>query len=261
MKTAFIPKLTISVFAMLALLIPAAGQIYAQGMGNQTKPTMGGGQSGPPQGQDTQQQPMQKPTGQGEEAIAANKVKDAKDGNSAVAAALEYAKAYPNGKARIFVVDSAADKIGSIADPAQRAMACEKLLPAFQGPNETDGLFMMLIEKKQYDDAFRLAAPRVQKVQGEVVILTQLALVGGNQIKAKNNKYQDVSFDYSKKAAEMIESGTKPAAMADTDWQIYKTKALPELYQTIGMISLTKNEDGQAQKMLQKSLSLDSNNA
>jgi len=267
MKTTYFPKLKVSVFGLAALLaVPAMGawQIYAQGMGNQTK-TNSGTNSGSTQGgqtqtTQTQTQGQTTPALQGE-AAAADKVRKATDVNASLAAATEYSKAYPNSAGRTEVSDMVVDKIKAVQDPVQRAALSEKLMAIFTGQNEVDGVFEMLLTQKQDDDAFRLGALRLAKQPNEVRILADLANAARDEIKVNNTKHEAAAVDYGNKAIVIIEAGNRPTAMNDTEWSMYKTKMLPALYQTVGLINYSNKDRAGAQKMFMKAMAIDSNSA
>src|SRR5580765_6059899 len=49
--------------------------------------------------------------------------------------------------------------------------------------------------------------------------------------------------------------------MPDSEWAAYKTKYLPPLYQTVGMIVYGRKDTTAAQKLFQKALAIDSHDA
>ncbi len=232
-----LPKLGISAIAFVMLFVVSAAGAFAQGGQNPTSPT-----------------PQPAVLSQGETA-GVEKVKAAADANAAMAAAADFIKTYPTSAARGEVGDQVAAKIMAITDPAQRAAASDKMLVMFTGVDEVDGLFDGLGEKQQFDEMFRLGAARVDKVPGEVKILTQLALVGSEQLRQKNKKYSAQAETYGLKAIALIEAGSKPAPMTDAAWDEYKKK-LPALYQCIASIQMTSQKLHDAQKSLQKVLAL-----
>jgi len=236
MKTIIsLPKLGISALAFVMLLAVSAASTFAQDAPK----------AAPAQG----------------EAAAIEKVKTATDANAAMAAATEFIKNFPTSTQRGEVGDLVAAKIAGMTDPAQKAAMSEKMMTLFNGVDEADGLFDALDAAKQYDEMFRLGAIRLEKVPGEVKILTSLALTGSNMLRQNNKKYAGQTEQYGIKAIALIESGQKPATMPDAEWAVYKTKYLPPLYQTVGMIAFNKKDTTGAQKMFQKSLAIDSRDA
>jgi len=195
------------------------------------------------------------------ETAAIEKVKNAADANAAMAAATEYIKAFPTSTQRGLVGDIVAGKIVAMTDATQKATMSEKMMALFNGVDEADGLFDALDLAKAYDEMFRLGAIRLQAVQGEVKILTSLALTGSNMLRQNNKKYAAQTEQYGLKAIALIESGQKPSVMSDEDWSVYKTKYLPPLYQTVGSIVFGKKDVTGAQKLFQKALAIDSRDA
>src|SRR5262249_25679112 len=108
---------------------------------------------------------------------------------------------------------------------------------------------------------FRLGAQRLAKVPNEVRILADLANAARDEIKVNNTKHETVAVDYGNKAIAIIEAGNRPASMNDTEWSMYKTKMLPALYQTVGLIDYSNKDRAGAQKMFMKAMSIDSSSA
>ena len=242
MKTIIsLSKVGISALVLVILLSVSAAGVFAQG------------------GTTAPQTPAPGPSQA--ETAAIDKVKNAADANAAMAAATEYIKAFPTSTQRGEVGDIVAGKIAAITDATQKAAISEKMMTLFNGVDEADGLFDALDAAKNYDEMFRLGAIRLQTVPGEVKILTSLALTGSNMLRQNNKKYAAQTEQYGLKAIALIEAGQKPTAMPDSEWTVYKTKYLPPLYQTVGMIVFSKKDMTGAQKLFQKALAIDSRDA
>jgi hypothetical protein len=193
---------------------------------------------------------------------AAQAVQAAADANATAAAASEFVKKYPKSSLRPQVARAIAGKLSGVKDPAQRVTLAEGALKLFDKPEEMDIINPVLIdayvETKRTDDAFRVGSVWLEKNPNAVTGLTQMALVGIDQARLGNAKFVPQSQQYAVKAVELIESNKKPAEMSDADWATFKTEWLPQLYQSLGMLSYVSKNLADARTKLEKAASLGS---
>jgi hypothetical protein len=191
---------------------------------------------------------------------AAQAVQAATDAQTTAAAAMEFVKKYPKSSLRPQVARAIADKLATVQDPAQRATFAEGALKVFDRPDEVliinPVLINAYVEAKRIDDAFRLGSAWVEKNPNAVTGFTQMALVGIDQARLGNAKFVPQSQQYAAKAVELIEANKKPAEMSDADWASYKAEWLPQLYQSLGMLSYVSKNPADARTKLEKAAAL-----
>jgi hypothetical protein len=215
-----------------------------------------------PQGQQ-KGQPKEKGAPSDAEVKAAQAVQSAADAQTTAAAAMEFVKKYPKSSLRPQVARGVVVKIAAVPDPAQRVMLAEGFTKIFNAPDEASLASPVLvnayIEAKRFDDAYRLATPAaVEKFQDPLGVMITLAVTGAEQARQQNGKYVKASQQLGLKAVELIESGKKPAQVEDARWEEYKTSWLPQLYQSLGVMSYAAGDKLDAKVKLAKAASLNS---
>jgi tetratricopeptide (TPR) repeat protein len=205
----------------------------------------------------------QKPQISEGEQKALTKIDTAADPAAKMQAITEYANKYPKSTQRAKVVSYALGEISKIQDPAQQIALLEKMLTVFKEPTDADVINPFLIDvyikANRPDDAFRVASTSISRNPNDIAAMTQIALVGVEQAKRNNPKYAQQSLQYGGKAIELIESGKKPDNMDEARWGEYQTKWLPQLYQSIGMLSMMTGNKDEAKTRLEKAATLNSN--
>lgn len=190
------------------------------------------------------------------------KIRDAKDAASKLQAAAEFVKKYPKSTMRKLVAVHVASSIASVQDDAQRVALCEKFLTTFNGPGEDEYINSTLIDAylklKRLDEAFQRAAAALEKNPDDVVLLTNMALIGTDQAKRGNAKFLQQSQQYGAKAIELIEADKKPASVEAAQWSEYKARWLPSLYQSLGILSLLAGNNADAIAKIEKAAALNS---
>lgn len=196
------------------------------------------------------------------ETKAITKITSAPDAAAKILAAGEFVKKYPKSSLRAQVAAQLARDIGQVQDPAQRVSLFENLLTVFKEPSETAVITPFLIDayiaSDRLDDAFRVGADSIAKNPTDLTTLTNLAIVGVNQVKKKNPKYAQQGLTYGTKAIEIIEGGTKPDNFDDARWAEYQTTMLPQLYQGMGVLAMVSGNKADARTKLEKAASLNS---
>ena len=96
----------------------------------------------------------------------------------------------------------------------------------------------LVYDKKDYIKAFELGRQVLADEPNNLKVLTDLSWAGYALATAKNEAHNADTLAYSKKAIELIQSGTTPA-----NWLPYvsKDEALSYLNNTIGVLTLSKN--------------------
>jgi hypothetical protein len=192
----------------------------------------------------------------------AKAVQDASDTNAALAAASAFVKKHPKSGLRARVARMVADRIGEEHDAAQRATFAESAAKIFDRPEESGVINPVLlnayVDAKRYDDVFRVGSMAVEKNPEDVSVRTQMALIGIDQARLGNAKFVTQSQQYAAKAVELIEANKKPADMSDADWSAFKAEWLPQLYQSLGMLSYVSHNPADARAKLEKAVALGS---
>ena len=205
----------------------------------------------------------QKPQVSEGEQKAITKIDTAPDAAAKMQAITEYANKYPKSTQRAKVISYALGEISKIQDSAQQIALLEKMLTVFKEPTDADVINPFLIDAyikaNRPDDAFRVGSASISRSPNDIAMMTQVALVGVEQAKRNNPKYAQQSMQYAAKAIELIEAGKKPDNMDDARWGEYKTKWLPQLYQSAGMLAIMTNNKDDARAKLEKAASLNSN--
>ena len=191
------------------------------------------------------------------------KVRDAADPAAKLAAAEEFVKKYSKSTRRSEVVLHVATEISKMPDAAQQIPLLEKAATVFNQPGDSDKLNTVLLDaylkSNRIDDAFRAAASIVEKNPNDVLVLTHMSLLGTDQAKAKNPKYVQVSQTYGAKAIGLIEADKMPTGMDAAAWSQYKTRWLPQLYQSMGILSFVTGNKADAKAKLEKAVAVNSN--
>jgi tetratricopeptide (TPR) repeat protein len=188
------------------------------------------------------------------------KIKAAPDVPAKILAAGEFVKKYPKSMARSNIVMYIAGEVEKLPDETQRITQLENLLTVFKEPADVNVIDPILVNRyflaNRPDDGFRVVSAYLATNPNDVGVLTQGAIEGGEQAKKSNPKFVQQSQQYGNKAIELIEAGKKPEAFDDARWNEYRTKWLPILYQSLGMLSLVSGDKTDARAKLDKSLSL-----
>ncbi|HSE98243.1 MAG TPA: hypothetical protein VLD57_08275 [Blastocatellia bacterium] len=223
------------------------------------------GVSAQPPGQSQEQKksdPKEQKISEGENQ-AIKKISEAVDVAAKLQAGNEFIQKYPKSVKRAEVARHIAGEITNMQDAAQQITLAESFATSFNQPDELalihPHLMDAYIKSNRIDDAFRVAAVALGNNSNDVVILTQMALVGAEELKKNNPKYLQQSQTYAVKAIELIEADKMPATMDAARWGEYKSRWLPHLYQSLGLISFLTGNKADAKAKLNKAASLNAN--
>ncbi|HEV2704641.1 MAG TPA: hypothetical protein VGV59_01875 [Pyrinomonadaceae bacterium] len=250
---AFLLRASISVCA--AVLLACALNVNAQPVNYGT--------------QQPQQQPA--PTGNqqsapvkvsaGEEKLA-NKLIAAADASSKLAVAEELLKKYPKTELRPQLIAHLPGEITKVQDASQRIALAQKFMALFPEPTASDYgnaiLVNAYINSNRTEEAFRIAAPWLEKNANDAGILYTLTTAGQRQVQAtQNGALVPKSRQYGIRAIELIEANQKPASMDEAMWNANKAAWLAQLYQTVGYLALVSGDRVEGLARIQKAITLD----
>ena len=221
--------------------------------------------------QQQQQQPAPTPQAQQQkpkvssdaELKAAQAVENAADGAAALAAAGEFVKKYPKSEIRLDVARLVADKISKAADVAQRIALSESFLKTFNAPGEANvinsNLGLAYVAANRLDDAFRVADPAaVEKFESPYELMVTLTAKGVEELQKGNAKYHQQSRQLGLKAVEIFEAAQSPAGVDAARWPAYKTDRLPDVYNSLAVMSYIAGDKADAKAKLDKAVALNS---
>lgn len=208
----------------------------------------------------SQQAQGQAPKPSADELKEAQKVEAAVDAAARQQAAGEFLKKYPKSSLRLQVAQLVLQKLSEVKDSAQQVALAENFATVFNEPAEADLAQPLLIDAyitaNRHADTFRVANAYLARNPEAVGVLTQLALVGIDQARTGNAQFVEPSRQYGIKAVELIEANKKPADFDDARWAEYKTKWLPHLYQSLGVLAHVTKDRAGAVARLEKAAAL-----
>lgn len=196
-----------------------------------------------------------------DEENAIRKIEKAKTIDEKMQLIAEFTKKYPQSPARGQMVGYAAAQITDLKDDSQLIQKSETYLTIFTQPGDADLIspYMVTsyIQLKKSKEAFETGQKYLARNSDDVITRLRLALDGANQLRAGNKEYAAQTREYAAKAIEIIEAGKKPANVTDAQWAEYKTKWLPQLYQSLGSVDLAAGDKAKAKANLEKAVALD----
>jgi hypothetical protein len=213
--------------------------------------------------QDKAKDVKDKPTAKSDaELKSAQAVENAADAAAALTAAGEFVQKYPKSALRPQIAQLVADKIGNTQDPAQKIAQAQSYLKLFTEAGEADFVNVYLLQgytsANQLDEAFALAPAVFEKNPNAVGEMINLSLFGTDAAKRQNPKYMAQSKQYALKVIELVEADKKPAQITDATWSDYKTKWLPQMYQSLAVLALVNKDNAEAQTRIAKAAALNS---
>jgi len=202
----------------------------------------------------------QQPAASDAEQKAVAKIQAAADVPSKIAAAGEFIKKYPKSTQRPNVVGHIAQEISKSDNKAQQITQFESMLTVFKENSDAEVIMPILVDlyfkENRPDDGFRVATEYLAKNPNDVAVLTQASLEGVERAKKREAKYVQQSVQFGSKAIEVIESNKKPESYDDAKWNEYKTRWLPTLYQSMGLLSMMTGNKADAKAKLDKAATI-----
>ena len=152
-------------------------------------------------------------------------------------------------------------EIGKVTDPAQQITMLENAATIFNQPEDArkdqPRSSWTRISKRIALTTHSASPPLiVEKNPNDVTVLTHMSLLGTDQAKARNAKFVQVSQTYGAKAIELIEADKMPAGMDAAAWGQYKTRWLPQLYQSMGILAFVTGNKAEAKVKLDKAVAV-----
>lgn len=197
-----------------------------------------------------------------EEAKAIKKIEEAKTLGDKIKLTGEFLKKYPKTPARMQAADYLAGQILLVKDDAQIIQNGETYLTIFTEPAETDpilpGLIYSYTAAKRTKDAYAAAEKYLSRHAEDVNIRVKLAIEGSNLLRTGTKDYAAASREYGAQAIALIEADKRPASIDAALWQEYRTKWLPQLYQTLGIFDFYAGDKPKSRISLEKATTLDS---
>ena len=222
-----------------------------------------------PRVQYAQQQPQDpagpKPQVSNDELQEGKKVEAATDAAGRLQAAGEFIKKFPKSGLMDTVAKLVAAKIAETQDANQKATFCETFLTVFKNTPQTKLIYPVQIEAyikaNKPDEGLRVAGIALQQNPDDVQLLSNVVSLGIDQIKHGDRKYVAPVQQYGAKAIALIEADKKPGDLSDSNWSDYKTKVLPQLYQSLGLVALMQDKSDEARPKLEKAIQLNPSDA
>ena len=191
---------------------------------------------------------------------AAKAIEAATDVPAMLAAASEFLQKYPKSPLRPQIAPLVADRIGQVADPAQRITQIENYLKLFNAPADAELVNQHLLSAytaaNRLDDAFALAPNVADKSSDPLAAMINLARAGLAEARNKNLKYAAPTREMALKAIALIESNKKPEAVSDATWNDYKTRWHWQLHQWVAMLSMETGDRADAKTRLNTAVKL-----
>ncbi len=195
------------------------------------------------------------------EAKAIEKIEIAKTIGEKMQMTSAFMKEFPQSPARQQVVDYAAAQITQLTDDSQVIQQGNTYLTIFTQPEDADlilpSMVYSYIQLKRLKEAFDAGQKYLARHPEDVTTRLRLAVEGSNQLRMGTKDYAAAARDAAAKAIELVEADKRPANLDETRWQEYKTKWLPQLYQSLGIFELDAGDKTKARTNLEKATSLD----
>lgn len=195
-----------------------------------------------------------------EEQAAVKKIEEAKTVEEKVSTTEAFIQKYPKSPARDQAAGYLAGQISQLTENGRIISNGEKYLTIFTEPGEADLILPTIVfayvEQNRQKEAFSSAEKYLSRNPGDVTIRLRLAAEGANMSRQGNNEYSPAAREYAQKAIELIEADQRPADLNAEQWNEYRTKWLPQLYQSRGLIIYSSGDNAKARTDFEKSARL-----
>jgi len=198
---------------------------------------------------------------------AIEKIKSAGGVTEKLKAAAEYLKKNGKSQMRPRVAAYVSDEVAKVADHNQRVGFIENFTKTFNLPEEADlvkpALVESLLGSNKFEEAFNEGSKYIEKKPDDVIVLTQLAWAGANQVQKQMQSGPPPAAILQKastagsKAVELLEGDKKPENMDAAYWNNFRNSWLPRLYQAQGVILFANKDNAGAKDKLEKAAGLD----
>lgn len=196
-----------------------------------------------------------------DEESAIKKIEKAKTIDEKMQLIAEFNKKYPQSPARKQVVGYAASQIAQLKDDSQIVQKSENYLTIFTQPEDADlilpNMVYSYIQLKKSKEAFDAGQKYLARHPEDVTTRLRLTIEGSNQLRAGNKDYAAQTREIGAQTIALIEADKRPSDMNDAQWQEYKTKWLPQVYQSVGAVEFAAGDKAKAKANLDKAIALD----
>ena len=196
-----------------------------------------------------------------DEESAIKKIEKAKTLDEKMQLTGEFIKKYPQSPARKQLSNYILGQMSETKDDAQIIQNSEKYIAVFNQPEEADlvlpAMIFSYVQLKRPKDAFDAGQKYFARHPEDVRSRLTLVIEGSNQVRTNNKDFIAASREHAVKAIELIEADKRPADIEEAQWGEYKTKWLPQLYQSVGLIEFSSGDKAKAKTNLEKATALD----
>lgn len=173
----------------------------------------------------------------------------------------ELLKKHPKTELRPQLIAHLPAEISKVQDAAQRIQLAEKFMTLFPEPEALDMgntiLVNAYVNSNRTEDAFRIAAPWLEKNANDAGVLYTLTTAGQRQIQlTQSAALAPKSRQYGVRAIELIEANQRPASLDEATWNANKAAWLAQLYQTVGYLAIVSGDRAEGLTRIQKAITL-----
>jgi len=194
------------------------------------------------------------------EANLAEKINSAPDAAAKLKVAAELIKKHPKTAIRGQVAQGIADSIQEVKDPTQKLALAQEFQTLFNDPADEEAVAPIVIDAyadaNQPDPAFAKGSDFLTRHPESLRVLVQLLAIGSAEAKKQNAKFLDQSIKYATQVIALAEADKKPANVDDAGWQKFKTQTLPSVYQSLGLLYVSKGSRTEAKAQYTKASQL-----
>ena len=188
------------------------------------------------------------------------KIISAPDAAAKLKAVADLIKKYPKTPIRGQVAQEVADRIQELKDSTQRLAFAQEFQTIFKEPAEEEIIGPVIVDAyadaNQVDQAFAKGSDFLSRHPDALRVLVQLLAIGTEEVKKQNPKFIDQSIRYGTHVIELAEADKKPANLDDASWQQFKTKTLPSVHQSMGLLYMSKGARAEAKAQYVKASQL-----
>ena len=186
----------------------------------------------------------------------AQKINAAPDPAAKLKAAADLLKKHPKTSIRGQVADEMAIQIAAVTDPTQKLALAQQFQTTFSDPADEETVVPIVIDAladaNQVDQAFAKGSDFLTRHPESLRVLVELLSIGTEQAKKQNAKFLDQSIRYGTQAIAMAEADKKPANYTPAAWQDFKTRTVPSMYQSLGLLHMMKGATAEAKAQYTK---------
>lgn len=190
----------------------------------------------------------------------AQKITSAPDAAAKLKAAAALIKKYPKTAIRPRVAQEIGDSIQEVKDSTQKLALAQEFQTLFNDPAEEEIIGPIIVDAyadaNQVDQAFAKGSDFLSRHPDSLRVLVQMLSIGTEQAKKQNPKFIDQAIRYGTRAAEIGEADKKPADFDDASWLHFKTKVLPSIYPSLGLLYMSKGARTEAKAQYTKASQL-----